>query len=83
MYIVKSLIKHIYMYNRKQIKISTSYRSRRERLSLGELDKGDVGVRDSLADEVLGTIASGTAVIGEGGSSDIGDPDETISNYHG
>jgi hypothetical protein len=46
-----------------------------------KLDECDVGISDTLADEVLRTISTGAAVAGKGGSSDIGDAVKDVRTF--
>lgn len=47
----------------------------------GKRNEGDIGIGDTLADEVLRTVATGTAVAGKSRSTDIGEAAGTVSTF--
>jgi len=49
----------------------------------GKRDEGDIGIGDTLAYEVLRTVATGTAVAGKSGGTDIGEAEEMLANLNG
>lgn len=48
----------------------------------GKRDEGDIGIRDTLADEVLRAVATGTAVAGKSGGTDIGEAEGMLANLN-
>ena len=45
-------------------------------------DEGDIGIRDTLADEVLRAVSTSTAVAGKSGGTDIGEAEGMLANLN-